>query len=614
MASNTSWGIEIGAFALKAIKLERDGDDVRVVEHAIVPHRKVLSDPEVDPNDVMRVSLGTFAANVDLSGATVVVSMPGHAGLTRFTKLPPVEKKRVGEIVKFEAAQQIPFPLDQVEWDYQAFTHEDQPDVEVGIFAITKEKIERQLDQLDEVGITPDGIVLSPVCVYNALVFDLGMTPSSPGTIFLDIGTTSTDLIICEGGGVWVRSFPLGGHNFTEALVDAFKLSYAKAEKLKREAEQSKHARHAMQAMRPVFADLIQDVQRSIGYYQGIHQGAELKRLVGLGSTFKLPGLRRFLKQQLQMDVYRLERFKRLSVEGAQGGEFEQATMNLATAYGLALQGVGLNTVTANLMPVARTRASMWKKKTKWFASAAALGLLAGGAAFIQPFMTSSAIAGVSEPPEINQAMNRFRQLQGTVPEAPSQDFTAANMVALAKPQDVYVAVLADIDAMLSDADQRAGAGADNPVFTLASMRTEYAPPNAENARPLIEDEPEDTRRLHVELTLRTDRANPERIVPDTLDRWLEENQRRDGLGYYLMYDPDQFFDVGGAGGARGGRGAPNTPPPPPPSGGGGGPRGGLDELAPITGRRAPAESAVVNVRYVVVLEPPPSEDGGEDE
>ena len=31
MASNTCWGIEIGAFALKAIKLERDGDDVRVL-------------------------------------------------------------------------------------------------------------------------------------------------------------------------------------------------------------------------------------------------------------------------------------------------------------------------------------------------------------------------------------------------------------------------------------------------------------------------------------------------------------------------------------------------------------------------------------------------------
>ena len=33
--------------------------------------------------------------------------------------------------------QQIPFSLDDVEWDYQTFVSPESPDVEVGIFAIT---------------------------------------------------------------------------------------------------------------------------------------------------------------------------------------------------------------------------------------------------------------------------------------------------------------------------------------------------------------------------------------------------------------------------------------------------------------------------------------------
>ena len=37
-------------------------------------------------------------------------------------------------------------------------------------------------------------------------------------------------------------------------------------------------------------------------------------------------------------------------------------------------------------------------------------------------------------------------------------------------------------------------------------------------------DEPTEHRRLHIELVLHATRANPERIVPDTIDRWLEEN------------------------------------------------------------------------------------------
>ncbi len=33
------------------------------------------------------------------------------------------------------------------------------------------------------------------------------------------------DVISAEGGKVWVRTFPLGGHHFTEALAETFKLN-----------------------------------------------------------------------------------------------------------------------------------------------------------------------------------------------------------------------------------------------------------------------------------------------------------------------------------------------------------------------------------------------------
>ena len=146
---------------------------------------------------------------------------------------------------------------------------------------------------LHDVGITPELATLSPVAAYNALAVDLEFTEDTPGTIILDIGTVATDMIIAEAGRVWVRSFPIGGHQFTEALVSAFKLSYTKAEKLKRESDQSKHARHVFQAMRPVFSDIVGEIQRSIGFYESVHANADLKRLIGLGSTFRLPGLRR---------------------------------------------------------------------------------------------------------------------------------------------------------------------------------------------------------------------------------------------------------------------------------------------------------------------------------
>ncbi|MEM7623735.1 MAG: type IV pilus assembly protein PilM, partial [Planctomycetota bacterium] len=391
MAPNACWGIEIGSGAIKALKLESDGDAVRVADYAVIDHVKVLSTPEIDPDDVLRVSLGSLVANKDLSGAAMAISVPGHQSFARFAKLPPVEPKRVPDIVKFEAVQQIPFPLEDVEWDYQTFVNPDSPDVEVGIFAITRPRIMERLTMLGDLGLSPDVATIGPVAAYNAMAFDLEFTEDTPGTIILDVGTTASDLIIAEGGRVWVRTFPVGGHQFTEAIASQFNIRYEKAEKVKREAQDSKHARHVFQAMRPVFTDLVQEIQRSIGYYQSIHADAKLSRLIGLGNTFHLPGLRKYLKQQLQMDVYRLEQFKRTSIDAKAAGDFNNAAMNLATAYGLALQGLGNGTLNANLMPIKVVREAVWRRKRGWLAAATGVAAAAAAAAFVRPLLDYSA-------------------------------------------------------------------------------------------------------------------------------------------------------------------------------------------------------------------------------
>jgi type IV pilus assembly protein PilM len=103
-----AWGIEIGAYAIKAIRLERDGNDVRVSDFAVIPHKKVLTTPDLDQDEMVRLGLGQFISQKSLEGEHLVMSVPGHAAFARFAKLPPVEPKKVPDIVKFEAVQRLP--------------------------------------------------------------------------------------------------------------------------------------------------------------------------------------------------------------------------------------------------------------------------------------------------------------------------------------------------------------------------------------------------------------------------------------------------------------------------------------------------------------------------
>ena len=375
-----AWGVEVGAQAIKAMKLGRHGNEVALLDFDIMPFKQVLTTPDLNVEEAIRVNLDALATKHEFDKSTVVVSVPGHMAFARFAKLPPIEATKVKSIVAYEAQQQIPFPIDEVEWDYQVFAQEDAPDIEVGIFAITKERVANVLSNYRAVGMRVDMLTLSPVAVYNAFAHEnAGGTGHGSGTVYLDIGTTSTDIIVVEDETIWLRTLPLGGNHFTQALMKQFKISFAKAEKLKLEATTSKYAKQIYQAMRGVFNDLVTEIERSLGFYTSLNREAELTRIVGVGSTWKLPGLQKYIKQNTRMQVVRPDGFAQLEVEDRRAAEFSSAAVNMATAYGLALQGLGMGVVDANVLPQSVLKQRMWKAKQPWIIAAAAC--VAGAAA-----------------------------------------------------------------------------------------------------------------------------------------------------------------------------------------------------------------------------------------
>ncbi len=386
------WGVDVGQCALKAIKMRQAGDRVEVLAFDIVDHPHILSEPDVDAPALIRQALEKFLSRNDLTGAQVAVSVPGHQTFSRFTKLPPVEPKKIPDIVRFEARQQIPFDIDEVDWDYQTFQSADSPDVEVGIFAMKRDLIRSHLASLTAARIEPTLVQTAPLALYNFMRYD-GLAGAG-GTVLIDIGADNTDLIVTEGESVWTRNIPLGGNNFTEALVKAFKLSFAKAENLKRTAATSKYARQIFQAMRPVFADLVAEIQRSIGFYTSTHRDAAVGKVVGMGNAFRLPGLQKYLQQNLQLDVERVSAFSKVTfAPGANTGQFNEHVLSFGVAYGLALQGLGMGQVNSNLLPVELGRAAVWRHKRPLFVAAAACLLAAAGVLWTRGMMDRSALA-----------------------------------------------------------------------------------------------------------------------------------------------------------------------------------------------------------------------------
>src|SRR5205807_1838643 len=147
-------------------------------------------------------------------------------------------------------------------------------------------------------------IQMAPLALCNFIAYDLlGAGPRQPGetadnegkkacVVTLDIGADSSNLVITDADRIiWQRPIPLGGNHFTRALTKDLKLTFAKAEHLKRNATKSPDLKKILGALKPVLNDFVGEVQRSLGYFTNTHRDAHLEYMVGLGNAFRLPGL-----------------------------------------------------------------------------------------------------------------------------------------------------------------------------------------------------------------------------------------------------------------------------------------------------------------------------------
>src|SRR5207248_298656 len=181
----------------------------------------VLSNAGDNRESIIQSALASFVQRHPFRGGQVAVGVSGQSSFARFIKLPPVEPKKIPEIVRFEAIQQIPFPLDDVEWSYQLFQSPDSPDVEVGIFAMRKELINQHIKNFTDYDLNVQVVQMNPLAVYNAMYHDGRLETGT--TMIIDMGAENTDLIIADADTIWMRSIPIGGHSLTVTLVNAVK-------------------------------------------------------------------------------------------------------------------------------------------------------------------------------------------------------------------------------------------------------------------------------------------------------------------------------------------------------------------------------------------------------
>lgn len=363
MAGNVFWGVDLGRYALKAVKMHLVRGEVEIQDIVYIPYNLPTGKEEEIQGAVVE-AMSAFTEGLNLKNESTAVALPGRVAFSRFIQLPPVDPKKMKDFVSYEAQQQIPFPIGDVVWSFHCLQKEYEAgeEIEVGIFAIKKEIVQPQLDELSSSGIDPDVLTVVPLALLNFVKYD--MDPGDETLLVIDIGADHTDLLVLDGDKFWIRNLPFAAKNFTQTIKKKLKVSHLDAEKLKLNLGKSKSSQKILKILQPLYKDLVDEVNRSIGFYKSQASDVRFKKVLLSGSGSKIHGLRKFLQKELRLDVQKISRLTKINIDPYVEVDILRENIEaFGISIGLALQGLGLGETEVNLLPEEKLKAKEDVKK-----------------------------------------------------------------------------------------------------------------------------------------------------------------------------------------------------------------------------------------------------------
>lgn len=304
----TEWKYRKGDETPRPIEVEK----LRVEKTFRYSFPKNLGSPDADQDLQDRyISEAIEVFRLQLETGTPIASSFIGSSPVKVISPPICESKKLGDILKYEAKQTIPFDLRDVQWRYLPAgdqTIEEGYHVEGNILltACKNDVVEKALKNFGQLKGQVDLLTNGALIVAEVGRLLVTDEPDS-ATAVLEMHSEHCDLVVVDRKTVWHRTIPLGGNHFTRNLGKDLKLTFAKAEHLKIDAMQADDPKLIFQAMRPTFNDLSTEVGRSLGFWKSLHKRGKIEGLHVTGGPSKLPGLVQYLNKNFGVPVSDLD-------------------------------------------------------------------------------------------------------------------------------------------------------------------------------------------------------------------------------------------------------------------------------------------------------------------
>lgn len=309
-----AWGLDLGSAGMKAVRLTLDPQNGAVLIDGCdyVEHRKLLSHAVNEHEELALVdeTLRVFLGRNEAMADRTCLGLTNRMVLTRQFMMPPMDPAKLAAAIRYEAMRKVPFPLDELVWDYELLEHRHgentaRNEQSIMLIAAKQAPLKNRLARFEGAGIKIDLLNCNALALGNFVKYeylaaeeDAERAPFGPQSAIaaFDVGCDETNLIVLGQDSLEISRSGFGSQNVTKSLVREFQLTFAQAEELKRNLAIAPSLSRVRKAIDPAFEEFVSDIRRMLTIVHKKNPNLKIDRMLGAGGGMQTHGLLRYLR------------------------------------------------------------------------------------------------------------------------------------------------------------------------------------------------------------------------------------------------------------------------------------------------------------------------------
>jgi type IV pilus assembly protein PilM len=339
-------GLDITTSSIKLIELASGGGQFRVESYAAEPtppnsmNDKNIVDPQAVGEAIRRAVKRSGADSTE-----VAIAISGDAAITKVIQMPRgLSDADMEAQVEMQADQYIPFPMDEVAYDFEVLGNSDKDDASVDVLLVASrsDNVEQRRAAVAAAGLTARIVDVEAFALENACRLMTHQMPDGgiDRTIaVVDFGASSTTFSVLRNlKVVYTRDFAFGGQQLTEEIMRTYGLTMEEAGRAKKEG--GLPGNYQAEVLDPFIDDMTQQVSRSLQFYLASGSGREQPdKILVCGGCGNVPGVADVIQSRVGILAEKGDPLGQMKLSSrARAQAVNRDATALLTACGLALR------------------------------------------------------------------------------------------------------------------------------------------------------------------------------------------------------------------------------------------------------------------------------------